>query len=58
MVVADDDQSIGIDARELLAKQVELMLAAGVAAWPGFATQVAIRVWLPSRPTTTIASAS
>src|ERR1700677_2165896 len=34
------------------------MLPAGVAVWPGFATQVAIRVWLPSRPTTTIASVS
>ena len=34
------------------------MLAAGVAVWPGSATQVANRVWLPSRPTTTIASVS
>ena len=34
------------------------MLPAGVAVWPGSATQVASRVWLPSRPTTTIASVS
>src|SRR6516225_11856030 len=34
------------------------MLPAGVAVWPGSATQVASRVWLPSRPTTTIARVS
>src|SRR5690348_1925251 len=34
------------------------MAPAGVAVWPGTATHVANRVWLPSRPTTTIASVS
>ncbi len=34
------------------------MLPAGVAVCPGSATQVASRVWLPSRPTTTMASVS
>src|SRR5208283_3196775 len=34
------------------------MLPAGVAVWPGSATQVASRVSLPSRPTTTIARVS
>src|ERR1700757_3375659 len=34
------------------------MLPAGVAVWPGSATQVPSGVWLPSRPTTTIASVS
>src|ERR1700727_1445429 len=34
------------------------MLPVAVAVWPGFATQVANRVWLPSRPTATIASVS
>ena len=34
------------------------MLPAGVAVWPGSATQVASWVWVPSRLTTTIASLS
>src|SRR5277367_2439888 len=34
------------------------MLPVGIAVWPGIATQVANRVWLPSRPTTTSATVS